>query len=52
MDYIINNIVNSLYDEYDAFTSIIETNYKKGFIRVKDLRNGKEYKVTIEEQKN
>ena len=52
MDYIINNIVNSLHDEYDTFTSIIEINHKKGFIRVKDLKNSKEYKITIEEQKN
>lgn len=51
MDYIIKNIVNALHDEYDTFTSIIETNYNKGFIRVKDVKNGKEYKITIEEQK-
>ena len=52
MDYIINNIANALHDDYDTFTSIIETNHRKGFIRVKDLKNDKEYKITIEEQKN
>ena len=51
MDNIIKNIVRALHDEYDTFTSIIETNYHKGFIRVKDVKNGKEYKITIEEQK-
>ena len=48
MDNIVNNIVNALYD-YDTFSSIIETNHSKGFIRVKDLKSGKEYKITIEE---
>lgn len=52
MNYIINNIVNALHDDYDTFTSIIETNHSKGFVRVKDLKNGKEYKITIEEQKS
>ena len=52
MNYIIGNIVNVLHDDYDTFTSIIEVNYNKGFILARDLKNGKKYKITIEEQKN
>ena len=51
MIYIINNIVNALYDD-NTFYSIVETNHNKGFIRVKDLENNKEYKITIKEQKS
>lgn len=48
---IINSITNALWDD-DNFYTIIETNQNKGFIRVKQLSSGKEFKITVKEQKN
>ena len=50
MNYIVANIVNALHDD-DTFYTIIETNYNKGYIHVKQLTTGKEFKITIKEQK-
>lgn len=51
MNCIINSIVKALYDD-DNFYTIIEINHNKGFIRVKQLSNGKEFKIAVKEQKN
>ena len=51
MNYIINNIVGALHDD-NTFYTIIEANHKKGFILVKELNSGKEFKIAVKEQKN
>ena len=46
MNYILSNISKALYDD-DTFYTIVETDYNKGFIRVKQLSSGKEFKIAV-----
>lgn len=50
MNYIINNIIGALHDD-DNFCTIIEADSKKGFVRIKELNSGKEFKITVKEIK-